>query len=139
MNPASLADESTVIGRIVQVPPLPDIPEPLRGRQFAVVEVIHMGDEASGEKLVEPLRALNPEIDTVAMAPVAALQHLHMDPPQPVPGASEYSMVGDLTPEAIDALVDVTGHESGSPLLSVELRPLGGALARSREDHGARG
>jgi hypothetical protein len=35
--------------------------------------------------------------------------------------------------------VDVAGHESGSPLLSVELRPLGGALARSREDHGARG
>jgi FAD/FMN-containing dehydrogenase len=139
LDPAALPDETTLIGRILQVPPLPDIPEPFRGRQFVLVEVIHMGDEASGEALIEPLRALGPEIDTVAMAPVAALQHLHMDPPQPVPGASNYSMVGDLTPEAIDALVGAAGHESGSPLLSVELRPLGGALARPRDDHGARG
>jgi FAD/FMN-containing dehydrogenase len=139
MDPASLPDESTVLGRILQVPPLPDIPEPLRGRQFVVVEVVHLGDEASGDALVEPLRALGPEIDTAAMGPAAALQHLHMDPPQPVPGAGDYAMVGELTPEAIDAFVDSAGPESGSPLLSVELRPLGGALARPREDHGARG
>jgi FAD/FMN-containing dehydrogenase len=139
LDPAGLPDESTLIGRILQVPPLPDIPEPFRGRQFALVEVIHMGDEASGDKLVAPLRALNPEIDTVAMTPVAALQHLHMDPPEPVPATSDYAMLGELTPDAIDALVQVAGHESGSPLLSVELRPLGGALARPDEDHGARG
>ncbi len=139
LDPAGLPEESTVLGRILQVPPLPDIPEPLRGRQFVVIEVIHLGDEASGAELVEPLRALGPEIDTVAMAPAAALQHLHMDPPQPVPGASDYTMVGDLTPEAIDDFVAVAGQKSGSPLLSVEMRPLGGVLAQPRDDHGARG
>ena len=139
LDPAGLPDESTVLGRILQVPPLPDIPEPLRGRQFVVIEAIHLGDEASGAKLLEPLRALGPEIDTVATVPATALQHLHMDPPQPVPGASEYTMLGELTPEAIDELVKVAGPGSGSPLLSVEMRPLGGALASPRPDHGARG
>jgi hypothetical protein len=62
-----------------------------------------------------------------------------MDPPEPVPATSDYAMLGELTPDAIDALVQVAGHESGSPLLSVELRPLGGALGRPYEDHGARG
>ena len=139
LDPAGLPDETTVLGRILQVPPLPDIPEPLRGRQFVVIEAIHLGDEATGARLLEPLRELGPEIDTVATVPVTALQHLHMDPPQPVPGAADYAMVGDLTAEAIDALVAVAGPESGSPLLSVELRPLGGALARPMPEHGARG
>jgi hypothetical protein len=62
-----------------------------------------------------------------------------MDPPQPVPGAGDYSMVEDLTPEAIDALVAAAGPDSGSPLLSVELRPLRGALSRPQASHGARG
>jgi FAD binding domain len=139
LDPSELGDETTVIGRILQVPPLPDIPEPLRGRQFVVIEAIHLGDEQSGAELLEPLRALGPEIDTVAMVPVTALQHLHMDPPQPVPGASEYRMLEDLDEIAIDNLVAVAGPGSNSPLLSVELRPLGGALARPRRDHGARG
>jgi FAD/FMN-containing dehydrogenase len=139
LDPAELPDESTVLGRILQVPPLPDIPEPLRGRQFVVIEAIHLGDEASGAKLLEPLRALGPEIDTVAMAPVSALQHLHMDPPQPVPGASNYALLEDLDADAIERLVAIAGPNSGSPLLSVELRPLAGALARPRREHGARG
>jgi FAD/FMN-containing dehydrogenase len=139
MDPANLPDETTIIGRILQVPPLPDIPEPLRGRQFVVIEAIHLGDEADGAALLEPLRALGPEIDTVATVPASALQALHMDPPAPVPGASDYAMLGDLTADAIDTLVEIAGPESGSPLLSVELRPLGGALARPRPEHGARG
>jgi hypothetical protein len=139
MDPSRLPDETTVLGRILQVPPLPDIPEAFRGRQLVVIEAIHLGDEQSGAELLEPLRALGPEIDTVATVPAAALQMLHMDPPQPVPGASDYAMLGDLTPDAIDTLVANAGPGSNSPLLSVELRPLGGALERPDAHHGARG
>ena len=47
-----------------------------------------------------------------------------------MPGMSDSTMLDGLTAETIDALVDVAGPGSGSPLLMVELRHLGGALGR---------
>ena len=73
------------------------------------------------------------------MIPVEELRHLHMDPPKPVPGAGDGMNLVDVTPETIDALVEVAGPGSGSPLLCVELRQLGGAVAETSPDHGAVG
>jgi FAD/FMN-containing dehydrogenase len=130
-------DEATSVGRILQVPPLPELPEPLRGRSFAVVEVAYLGDEASGADLLAPLRALGPEIDTFAMISPEALLQLHMDPPHAVPGVGDGAQLDFVPPEAIDALVAAAGPGSGSPLVSVELRHLGGALGRRHDGHGA--
>jgi hypothetical protein len=135
----SLPDEMTTIGRILQVPPLPDIPEPVRGRKLVVVEAIYLGDEADGAELLRPLIDLGPEMSTLATIPTAGLQMLHMDPPEPVPGASDYAMLADLPAEALDKLVELAGPGSESPLISVELRQLGGAIAEAQPHHGARG
>jgi len=129
-----LPDEATSVGRILQLPPVEGIPEPVRGKSFVVVELIHCGDEAEGRELIAPLRALGPVMDTVAWVPVESLTTLHMDPEQPVPGSGDGTMLDDLDESAIDAIVCGT---VGTPLLSVELRHLGGAFARSRPDHGA--
>src|SRR5581483_7170692 len=67
----------------------------------------------------------------------AVLWDLHMDPPTPVPGAGDGMLLADAPAEAVDALVEVAGAESGSPLLSVELRHRGGELARPRAENGA--
>lgn len=132
-------EEMTSVGRILQLPPIPDVPEPLRGRSFAVVEVIFLGDEGAGADLIAPLRELGPEIDTVATIPTAELRHLHMDPPQPVPGKGDSMLLRDLDPQALEALVAAAGPGSGSPLLSVELRHLGGAVSRRGDEDGALG
>jgi hypothetical protein len=60
-----------------------------------------------------------------------------MDPPQPVPGHGDGMLLGDFTPETIEALTKVAGVGSGSPLISVEVRHLGGALSRMQPGHGA--
>ncbi|MGZ6641535.1 MAG: FAD-binding oxidoreductase [Solirubrobacteraceae bacterium] len=133
----TVPDEVTSVGRILQVPPLPEIPEVIRGRQLAVVEVIYTGDAQRGEMLVAPLRALGAEIDTIHTIPTAELITLHMDPPGPVPGKGDGGMLETVTPETIDALVAAAGPESGSPLLSVELRHMGGAVGRPSPEHGA--
>src|SRR4051794_14666546 len=127
------------LGRLLRVPPLPDIPEPVRGRHLAVVEATILLDEAEAAALLEPLRALGPEIDTFATIPAAALQHLHMDPPNPVPGRSTAMLLSELTEDAVDALVDVGGADREVPLVSIELRHLGGAAARPHASHGAGG
>lgn len=133
----STPDELTSVGRILQFPPLPVIPEAVRGKSFALVEAVYLGSEDEGRELLEPLRKLGPAMDTFAMVPPAAIAELHMDPKDPVPGASDHTLVGDLDAEALDAFLAVTGPGSGSPLLSVELRQLGGALAQSDPAHGA--
>jgi hypothetical protein len=130
-------DEISTSARLVQVPPLPDIPEPLRGRGLVVIDGAYLGEKADGIEVLAPLRALGPEVDTFAMIPPAELLDIHMDPPGPVPTAGDGALLDELPAEAIDALVAVAGPGSGSPLLSVELRHLGGAVGRVQDGHGA--
>jgi len=130
-------DELTSVGRIMQFPPFPEVPEPLRGNAFTLVEAVYLGSERDGRELLEPLRALGPALDTFAVVPPAGIAELHMDPPKPVPGVTGSRLLGELPAAAIDELVAVAGPGSGSTLLSVELRQLGGALARSAPEHGA--
>ncbi len=133
----SLPDEVSSLARILQVPDLPEIPEIVRAGKFAAVEAAFLGTEDEGAELLQPLRALGPDVDTFGMVPPPALSYLHMDPPEPVPGASGHRLYDELPAKAIDELVAAAGPESGSPLVSVELRHTGGALARGGTDHGA--
>jgi hypothetical protein len=134
---AGLPDELTTVGRLLQLPPIPEIPEPIRGKSFAIVEVVHCGEPAEADRLLAPLRALGPVMDTVSEIAMPALCSLHMDPEQPVPGTGDGALLTELRPETIDALLRVAGPGSGSPLVSVEVRHLGGELARPRPEHGA--
>jgi len=86
---STVPDEVTSQGRILRLPPLPEIPEPLRGRAFALVEAAYLGDAGTGSELLGPLRRLGPELDTFAMIPPPALGQLHMDPDQPVPNQGD--------------------------------------------------
>ena len=129
-------EEMTSLGRLLNVPPLEQIPEPLRGRSFVVVEAAWLGDETSGSEHLAPLRELEPEMDTFATIAPTGLAALHNDPPEPVPGASDGMLLDDLPAEAIAALVAITGPGTDSPLVSLEVRHLGGAAARPDPEHG---
>jgi len=82
---ATVPDDVTSVGHILRLPPLPEVPEPLRGRAFAMVEAAYLGDAGTGAELIQPLRRLGPELDTFAMIPASALGQLNMDPSQPQP------------------------------------------------------
>jgi hypothetical protein len=128
----------TSIGRLLHLPPFPHIPEAFRGRQLVAVEAAMLCDRDAGAGLLRPLRALRPEIDTFAAMPPLALSHLHMDPEGPVPGGvGQHRLLGELPAAAVDALVETAGPGSGSPLHSIELRQLGGAVARPAPGAGA--
>jgi FAD/FMN-containing dehydrogenase len=132
-----VSDEVTSLGRFLQIPRIPDIPEHLRGKSFVVIEAACLLEASEAEELMRPLRALGPVMDTFATIPVEELRHLHMDPEQPVPGAGDGMLLDDFPEEAIEAIVAAAGPGSGSPLLSVEIRHLGGALRRAEAGHGA--
>jgi FAD/FMN-containing dehydrogenase len=129
-----LPEEMSSVGRILQFPPIPEIPEPVRGQSFVVVQAIWAGEQGEGERLLEPLRALGPVMDTVGPTPVGELWRLHMDPEGPAPGAGDGGMLDDVDGHLIDLFVE---HVVGAPILSAEIRHLGGAVARRDSRHGA--
>jgi len=131
-------EEMTSVWRLLNFPPIPEVPEPLRGRSFTAIEAIYCGDPADGEELVGPLRELGSvAMDSVAVQPPAGIAELHMDPPEPVPYWGDSILIGELPAAAIDSLLEAVGPGSGSQLLSVELRHCGGALSRTSPGAGA--
>jgi len=135
---AGLPDEITTVARVYQFPPLPILPEFLRGKSYTVVQAAYLGNEAEGAELIRPLTELGPDMNTFGMADPSTLGHLAMDPEDPVPAASAARIVSDTSHATIDALLASAGPGSPSQLASVELRSLGGALARRPEGAGAR-
>ena len=133
----TVPEEMTSVGRILQFPPIEEIPEPLHSGTFVVVEGVYMGDEATGADIIRPIRDLGPVMDTFAMVEPVGLSELHMDPPNPLPYTGAGHMLGKLGAEAIDRFVDAAGPGSGSPLVSSEIRHLGGALLRPKPGNGA--
>jgi FAD/FMN-containing dehydrogenase len=134
---SGVPDELTTLARLLQVPPLPDVPEPIRGRELVVIEAVYLGAEGPGAELLRPLRDLHPELDTFAVVPPAALGHVHMDPEDPVPFATGGQLLDELPLAAIDAVIKTAGPGSNSPLLSFELHQLAGALTVPPPDAGA--
>ncbi|MCZ4608044.1 FAD-binding oxidoreductase [Streptomyces sp. Lzd4kr] len=117
---------------LLRLPPLPQIPEPLRGGFWARVAVAWTGDPKTGEELLSPIRSAAPvTVDTVEEMPYAAMDRIYMEPQDPLPARESCALLHDLTPDAIGAFLAQVGPEvPDCPLLLVEIRHMGGALAR---------
>ncbi|WP_036726317.1 FAD-binding oxidoreductase [Patulibacter minatonensis] len=127
----AVAPESiSTSARLMRFPPDPALPEPLRGAALVVVDGAFVGPAADAEAVVAPLRAICPMLDTFGPAPLEALTQLHMDPPVPVPAISTHALLSEADDHVLDALVATAGADSGTSATVVELRQLGGALAR---------
>ena len=123
--------------RMLNLPPMPELPPFLRGRQLVVVDGAVLAEDERATEILADLRALEPETDTFARVPAAGLVRLHLDPEGPTPAVSVCAILSDLPDAAIETFLALTGRGSGSTLLAAELRQLGGALARPAEGAGA--
>jgi FAD/FMN-containing dehydrogenase len=88
-----------------------------------------------GQKVIKPIRDLGPLLDIVGPIPYAQGVQRLIEPGNP-PGMQNYwkaEFLEELTDEAIDTLIEHV-NRGQSPLSSVILEPLGGALARVDED-----
>jgi len=133
---ADLPEEMSTGVAFLNVPPLPALPEPLRGKSVIALRGCYCGESpGDGEELVRTMREElgEPIMDTFGAMPFAAMDSISMDPVDPMGSRQHSEMLGDLSPEAIDTLVEIAGADSGSPLIILELRQLGGALARTAD------
>jgi hypothetical protein len=135
---SGVSEDVTSIVRFLTPPPIPDVPEPIRGRPLLTIDAACIGGREEGEAAIAPLREIGePIMDTFEWMPTSGLSRIHMDPENPVPGIGDGFLVAELPDQAIEAFAAVAGPDSGSPLLLTELRQLGGALGRPAEDGGA--
>ena len=69
---ASVSEDVTSIGRFLRPPPIPDVPEPLRGRPLLTFDAACIGSQEEGEATIAPLRELGePIMDTFGQIPAA--------------------------------------------------------------------
>lgn len=133
---AAAPETATTTLRVMHFPPMPELPPFLSGRSLVVVDGAILATDAECSALLEPLRALGPEMDTFARIPAAGLVGVHMDPPNPTPAVTLHAMVDAFPAEAVDAFV-VAAATPG--LFIAEVRHAGGALTRSPDHAGAVG
>lgn len=133
-----LPEEITTTYRILQLPPDPEMPDFLRGRQLVIVNGALIGDRDTADRLLAPLRELAPEMDTFNEVDASELADLHMDPHDPLPYETDHMMLEMLDESTARELIAAAGPGSESPLAFVELRHGGGALARSAPGCGVR-
>lgn len=127
----SLPDEMTSSVVLMRVPPLPHLPEFLRGRAIITVRAAYAGPAAEGERLLEPLRALGGMLaDTFQTMPYTAIGTIANDPADPMPAWRKTTMLKHLSPATIATVLELVGAEGRAPVTVFEIRHLGGAMTR---------
>ncbi len=125
---------------VYRFPPLPELPEAIRGRAFASVAVAYLGSREEAEPHLAAYRAIpGLAMDLVGDVPLGDLGSIADEPTAPMPGMQRSYLLDDLDDDAVGLLVQAAGPESGSPLSIVQIRHLGGAFAAERDGRGAHG
>lgn len=137
---AGAPDELTMWAHLFRFPPIPDVPEPLRGRAFVSVDVAFLGSAEDGDHHLARLREIPASFsDSLATVPLSELGGIAAEPVDPMPVSEFSGLLHSFDVTAIEALLRVAGAGTETPLAVVQVRHLGGALARATEADGPSG
>ncbi len=128
---------TTSIG-LFQLPTMPGVPPELAERLTLSVRYVWTGDPEEGERRFAEIRESAPILlDDVSLKPYTAIDSVHTDPLDPMPSFEAATVLSELPAEAVEGLLALTGPGSGSPQVLVEVRQMGGAVAREGEHEAA--
>ena len=137
---ADAPDELMTIVVHRKAPPLPFVPEELRGKPVVMVVVCWAGDIEEGERFVRPLKQFGHPVADVCMPKPYLAHQATFDPSFP-PGRFYYFKSCDV-PGLTDEIIDITVERSlriKSPLTSFPIWQMGGAMSRVDEGETAFG
>ncbi|TKK89075.1 FAD-binding oxidoreductase [Herbidospora galbida] len=129
-------DELSLWFNLLEFPPFPEVPEPVRGLSAVVLDLAFLGGEAEGRALTDRLAAI-PGLMIDSRRPLRADEMGSICDEPTDPGASLFS--GQILTGLPDDAAATILSAPGGPMVSVQVRHLGGAIARSSDDHGAHG
>ncbi|WP_308250210.1 FAD-binding protein [Sphaerisporangium fuscum] len=118
---------SVWVNRMQPPPPAPPI---------VTVDVTFLGEEDEARELLAPFEKIGgPLSDTRKIMDIADLGGIAAEPVDPSPALSRVELLTGLD----DAAVEILASEPAAPLVNVQLRHLGGALAEAGSAGGAGG
>jgi hypothetical protein len=127
----TLPDRSSTSVALLNLPPLEDLPEPLRGEYVVMLRFAHNGSDTEGAELLAPmLEAGEILLSGVSAMPYTNADAIHQDPTDPLPVWEKGALLRELSVEAVDALLAASGPDTNRTLTMVEIRLMGGALSR---------
>jgi FAD/FMN-containing dehydrogenase len=130
--------ELTMWAHVLHFPPIPDVPEPLRGRSFVNVAATYLGSAQMAEILLWSLRDAAPvEMDLMQAITPSGLDAVAAEPTEPMPAIEHSMLLTGLDDEAIDDLCAAVTDPRTCPLMFVQIRGLGGAFADDSTAGGA--
>lgn len=126
---------------IMNFPPIPAVPEFLRGHSFVMVRGAYCGPVAEGEELMKYWREWQaPIVDDFKAIPFTQVGAVSNDPKEPSVGMSSSMWLKELDDETIDLVIQYGVNVQGSsPLVVIEIRHAGGAIARVQKAANAYG
>ncbi|MEV0424224.1 FAD-binding oxidoreductase [Streptosporangium canum] len=133
---AEAPDELTVWFHLLNFPPLPGLPDFLRGKALVTVDATFLGEAGQAQDLLRRFDKIDGLVmDSRGTLPVAELGGICAEPTDPAPVLARAELLTGLD----DAVTAALLAGPIDPLLSVQVRHLGGALARPARDGGACG
>jgi hypothetical protein len=117
---------------ILRLPDMEELPPPLRGQTAVHLRFAYTGkDHAEAERLLSPMKTAGAILlGYVGPMRTDEMDGIHMDPVDPMPAWEKGMLLAELPEEAVDALLAAAGPQVDVPLIMVEIRLMGGALAR---------
>jgi len=127
----ALPESTTASIALLRLPESDALPEAIRGQRVAHLRLASTDAPASAERQLATIRAVAaPLLDTIGTLPYDRIGTIHGDPVAPMPVANGSATLATLDAETIAALLATAGPQTDAPLSSVEIRTLGGAVAR---------
>ncbi|MFB9163989.1 hypothetical protein [Arthrobacter psychrochitiniphilus] len=131
---STLTAAATTSVALMQMPPLPGVPEPIAGKFTIAVRYVFAGKPDDGARWLAPLRSVAPMLkDAVGPMPSSMIGLVHSDPEDALPATEGSALLATFDAAAAQTLLNVAGPDSDSPQLMVEIRQFGGLLSQEPE------
>jgi FAD/FMN-containing dehydrogenase len=129
----SAPEELTTIGMVMPIPPVPFVPEEHHGKPALVLMFVFAGDPEAGQAAIAPFTQVATPYAVAAMPmPYPGIYELTAEGSQRHPSRTRSVFLDTFDEEAVETIVSAI--EAAPPGSMVQLRVLGGAMARVPAD-----
>jgi FAD/FMN-containing dehydrogenase len=127
-------EELTTISFLMRIPPMPFVPAEQVGKLSVVVMFVWCGDPGEGQAALEPFRRLaSPLAEAALPMPYPGIYQLLAEGERRSLGAHRSRFLTTIDDAAAEAMLDAMAEPS-SPMAMIQIRVLGGAMARVQAD-----
>ncbi|MBB5081984.1 FAD-binding oxidoreductase [Nonomuraea endophytica] len=128
---ARLPEEMTTTLAFMRLPKSPSVPPPLQERVAVRLTAAYLGRDHEARRLLAPMLAAGPELNTMGTLPYEKIGTISNDPPvAPLPVYERTGLLRTLDAAVVERLLALAGPSVKLPFGVIELRQLGGAFAR---------